>query len=132
MDGNLRAFGGMSLGMCISQLPKIKIKWVVIVSLCITACGLITLMVLPKVFAYFPIINALLGVLIYFAFQTDVKPNWLKQIFIYLGSLSFGMYAFQCVIQVIVFYAAIPASCMFLLIMALSIVSSKYRLPTKN
>jgi len=92
--GWFRAFSAMSLGVLISYLPKIQIKrkWLLLIPL-LLACGF----ALKCLLADFSFIEEEIldlvayPMIIYFTFHFDVHVKALN----YLGSLSFGLYAFQ-------------------------------------
>ncbi len=101
--GYVRAFATISLGMLLAKVPKIEIKqrwliWVLLIPVQI-ACFLVVCFHLGNVewfggFMGVELIldNLLYPALIYLTFNVSVSSRALD----YLGSLSFGLYAFQC------------------------------------
>lgn len=119
--GLFRGFGGVSLGVLLSLIPKINLKtkfinfnWI------ITA----TLFVLIFYFAYVPkenlvseyfLVLLLMPMLIYFTNTLNVN----SKLFNFLGSLSFGLYAYQCIIRVLEFYIPLAQHWLFLILISL-------------
>ena len=116
-----RALGGVSLGALLSYIPKINIKlkkfdlnWI-ITFVCLAV--VIYLAYLPKenlVSEYF-LVFLLMPALIYFTSTLTVDCKF----FNFLGSLSFGFYAYQCVLRVIEFYTPLAQHWLFLILVAL-------------
>ena len=108
--GLFRAIGGISLGVLLSMLPKLKLKIKgfnlnSLISLAIFATT-IYLAYLPKanlnidyimIFACFPS-------LLYFSSQTAELNN---PAFNFLGSLSFGLYAYQCPLALLEYFGLV-------------------------
>lgn len=101
--GYVRAFATISLGMLLAKAPKIEIKkrwliWVLLIPVQI-ACLSVVCFHLGNVEWFggfmgveFILDNLLYPALIYLTFNVNVRSRALN----YLGSLSFGLYAFQC------------------------------------
>lgn len=138
--GRVRAFAGMSLGILLSYIPKINEKyikniWFVLIlvqmaTLCLLLFSnnlwLSNYFILERVAHWF-----LFPMLIYFSFQI----NYHNKIFDYLGSISFGLYAFQCVASCLKVYGVNNVYILFCMIILLSVVESivkKYALNKKR
>ncbi|MDR3318464.1 MAG: acyltransferase family protein [Clostridiales bacterium] len=128
----LRTFSCVALGIFIAQLPKLsgfeKTKRFVFPLFLVVAASVTALMTVqksnPDILNYLLILD--LGLLVYFAFQIELKIPILPQIFIYLGSLSWGMYAFQNVVRVIRdFHSEAGTAWLFFAIIAMCIASSR-------
>ena len=98
-SGYFRAFSAISIGMLITRIPKLKNeKAIPFIGFTISA-----IIVIRMLFCSFTraeeelLIICIYPALIYFAFNIEYK----NKIFDYLGSLSFGLYAFQCVTRLI-------------------------------
>lgn len=121
--GLFRALGGVSLGVIVSFIPKPKFKWqslTLIISLLLFLLVLY-LAYLPKanlVSEYF-LVLLILPALIYFSGATNVK----NKAFVFLGSLSFGLYAYQCVVRVVEIYFPLEMHWLFLLLVCLTLIS---------
>jgi peptidoglycan/LPS O-acetylase OafA/YrhL len=101
--GYVRAAATISLGMLLAKAPKIEIKkrwliWVLLIPVQI-ACLSVVCFHLGNVEWFggfmgveFILDNLLYPALIYLTFNVNVSSRALN----YLGSLSFGLYAFQC------------------------------------
>ena len=97
--GIVRAFMGISLGVLISYIPKIKIKnqnllWIINIPLMILT--FLGLFFGANLFQEKILQLIIYPALIYFTFQINIHNKF----FNYLGALSFGLYAFQCVVRV--------------------------------
>lgn len=95
--GIVRALMGISIGMLLSYIPPLKIKkcfiWMLLIPIQIAIIYILTFgighdMIIEKLLHIF-----LYPLLIYLTFQLEIDNKF----FNYLGSLSFGLYAFQCV-----------------------------------
>lgn len=102
-----RAIGGISLGVLISNIPKLRLKlkglnFNLLISLAIFATT-IYLAFLPKSNLNIDYIMTLLCFpsLLYFSSQTTELNN---PIFNFLGSLSFGLYAYQCILRILEYF----------------------------
>lgn len=96
--GYIRAAMSISLGMMVSKIPPLKLNrpnllWIALVPIQI-------IIILIFVFGNNLLIEEILDLvlyplLIYLTFQLKID----NKLFNYLGSLSFGLYAFQCVVR---------------------------------
>lgn len=122
--GIFRGIGGVSLGVLISFIPKFNLKfksinfnWIITILL----IGLILyLAYLPKydlISEYF-MIFMLIPALIYFTNTLSINCSLLN----FLGSLSFGLYAYQCVLRVLEFYFPLDQYWLFLILIGLVLV----------
>lgn len=118
------AVGGVSLGVLISFIPKINLKtksinfnWIITLAL----LGVVLyLAYLPKenlVSEYF-LVLLLMPMLIYFTNTLSINCR----LFNFLGSLSFGLYAYQCVLRVIEYYIPLAQYWLFLILVGLVLV----------
>ncbi len=116
-----RGLGGVSLGVLISYIPKVNLKtkfvnfnWIITGLL----FGIILyLAYLPKenlISEYF-LVLLLIPMLIYFTNTLNVNCRFLN----FLGSLSFGLYAYQCVLRVLEFYIPLAQHWLFLILIGL-------------
>ncbi|MDR1906577.1 MAG: acyltransferase family protein [Clostridiales bacterium] len=126
----LRAFYCVSCGICVFYLPKIqndlKLKKLIIPLFIFIFLAVIALMALKKNLAMQYILISLFFPLVYLGFQIEIKNPYVKQFFIYLGSLSFGLYMFQNVVRIPEFYGKdIPTLYEFLVILTMSMCFSK-------
>ncbi|MDR1917406.1 MAG: hypothetical protein LBQ05_00255 [Christensenellaceae bacterium] len=124
--GFFQAMGGVASGMFLSKLPKCKKLAPYL--LVVTIIPLIYLMILPTQRILEVIIIVLFCSLIYFSFQVDFSQNWIRKPFIYLGELSFALYALQCVLAVIVYYGITNKSVLFVLLLTMSICANRQAL----
>lgn len=122
--GLFRGLGGVSLGVLISYIPKdnLKIKFVnfnwIITGLLFVI--ILYLSYLPKenlISEYF-LVLLLIPMLIYFTNTLNVNCIFLN----FLGSLSFGLYAYQCVLRVLEFYIHLDQYWLFLILVALVLI----------
>jgi len=122
--GLFRGLGGVSLGVLISFIPKINLKtksinfnWIITFAL----FGVVVFLAyLPKenlVSEYF-LVLLLMPMLIYFTNTLSVDCR----LFNFLGSLSFGLYAYQCVLRVIEYYIPLAQYWLFLILVGLVLV----------
>ena len=119
--GLFRGLGGVSLGVLVSFIPKkdlkikkINLNWIITFILLGTT---IYLAYLPKynfISEYF-LIFLIMPMLIYFTNTLTINSKILN----FLGSLSFGLYAYQCILRVIEFYAPLQQYWFFLILVAL-------------
>ena len=94
--GTIRAFSEMSLGILISYLPmlKFKKKWLLYIPLTVVWVFILKLFLFNFSFLEDEILNFVMyPLLVYFTFNLEVD----NKVFNYLGSLSFGLYAYQSV-----------------------------------
>ena len=119
--GVIRAVMAISLGVLISHIPPLKIKndflkWMIVVPL----------MLLTFIILFYPTNLAIeklahlvvYPMLIYFTFQLTVHNVVLN----YLGSLSFGLYAFQCIVRPIELMGYENVWVMFFIIVILTLL----------
>lgn len=124
--GLFRGFGGVSLGVLISQIPKhnFKIKafdcnWIITF---LVMSIIICLAFLPKdnlISEYF-LVLLFIPMLIYFTNTLRVNSKILN----FLGSLSFGLYAYQCVLRVLEFYIPMTKPLLFVILILLVLLGS--------
>lgn len=98
--GYFRAFSAMSAGILISFLPEIKLKkqWVLIFPLVLVWAAVLKMLVFDFTFIEEEILDLILyPALIYLTFQFSFGNAF----FNYLGSLSFGLYAYQSIPRMI-------------------------------
>lgn len=122
--GLFRGLGGVSLGALISYIPKVNLKtkhinfnWVITI---LTFGLIIYLAYLPKenlISEYF-LVLLLMPILIYFTNTLNVNCKFLS----FLGSLSFGLYAYQCVLRVLEFYLPLEQYWLFLILVSLVLI----------
>lgn len=98
--GIIRGGMGISIGILISYLPSIKTqkRWWLPIPVAVFAAA--SALVLTFYYADEGLVENLLDLviypgLVYFTFQINVSNKFLD----YLGALSFGLYAFQCVVR---------------------------------
>lgn len=97
--GYFRAFSAMSLGILISFLPKLKLKkqWLLWIPLVCVWILILKMFLFNFSFIEDELLNLVLyPALIYLTFQLDIS----NKVFNYLGSLSFGLYAYQSIPRV--------------------------------
>lgn len=119
-----RGLGGVSLGVLISYIPKVSLKtkyinfnWII--------TGLIFgitlyLAYLPKenlISEYF-LVFLLMPMLVYFTNTLNINCSFLN----FLGSLSFGLYAYQCVLRVLEYYVPLAQYWLFLILIGLVLI----------
>lgn len=123
--GFCRGLGGVSLGVLISYIKKINLKLrgfnfgYLIVSILLGV--IIYLAYLPKenlISEYF-LVLLLIPMLIYFTSMLEINSSILN----FLGSLSFGLYAYQCIIRVLEFYWQSATYIFFIILVAISVIS---------
>lgn len=122
--GLFRGLGGVSLGVLISYIPKVNLKtkfvnfnWIITGLLFVI---ILYLSYLPKenlISEYF-LVLLLIPMLIYFTNTLNVNCIFLN----FLGSLSFGLYAYQCVLRVLEFYIPLAQYLLFLILVALVLI----------
>ena len=122
--GLFRGLGGVCIGALVSQIPKINFKlkkfdfnWLITFLLFATV---VVLAFLPKtnmISEYF-LVFLLFPMLIYFTSTLSFSCKLLN----FLGSLSFGLYAYQCVLRVLEFYVALKQLWLFLILIGLVLV----------
>jgi len=122
--GLFRGLGGVSLGVLVSYIPKINLKtkfinfnWIITGLLFGT---ILYLAYLPKenlISEYF-LVLLLMPMLIYFTSTLNINCKFLN----FLGSLSFGLYAYQCVLRVLEFYIPLAQHWLFLMLIGLVLI----------
>lgn len=122
--GLFRGLGGVSLGVLISYIPKVNLKTKYInfnwIATGILFGIIIYLSYLPKenlISEYF-LVFLLIPMLIYFTNTLKVNCSFLN----FLGSLSFGLYAYQCVLRVLEFYVPLAQYWLFLILIGLVLI----------
>ena len=122
--GLFRGFGGVCLGVLVSQIPKINLKiksfdfnWIITGLL----FGIVLyLAYLPKenLVSEYCLVLLLMPMLIYFTNTLNVNCKFLS----FLGSLSFGLYAYQCVLRVFEIYVPLEQHWLFLMLIAMVLI----------
>ena len=124
--GVARGIGAVSLGVLLSYIPKISLK---IKALNINAIITASLFFCVLFLAYLPKNNLIceyllvfifIPLLIYFTSTTNVKCK----LFDFLGSLSFAIYAYQCVLRIIRMTSSIPRA-WYLVILIVLVTADK-------
>ena len=119
--GVVRAAMGRSLGMLISYIPKLQIKkkfliWLILIPIQI---AILAILIFGNNLLIEEILDLILyPALIYFTFQLDID----NKVFNYLGALSFGLYAFQCVTRPLEELGLTNIWILFIIIVALSVI----------
>lgn len=122
--GLFRGLGGVSLGVLISYIPKVNLKtkninfnWIITI---FTFCLIIYLAYLPKenLISEYLLVLLLMPMLIYFTNTLNVNCKF----FNFLGSLSFGLYSYQCVLRVLEFYLFLEQYWLFLILVSLVLI----------
>lgn len=121
--GIIRGGMGISIGILLSYIPNVKTKsrwWLSIPFLIFASLGCY---VLTFQLANTGITEHILDIiiypaLIYFSFQLNVHNTFLS----YLGALSFGLYAFQCVVRPLELLGILDAAGCFTVIVALTLI----------
>jgi peptidoglycan/LPS O-acetylase OafA/YrhL len=124
--GDVRAAMGISLGILISYIPKLNIKKKGLIWLFLAPIQIIVILILifGNNFMMEKVLDLILyPLLIYFTFQLDAR----NKIFDYLGSLSFGLYAFQCVVRPLPFFGINNTWILFGIIVMLSILEDSLK-----
>lgn len=119
--GLFRAGMAISLGMLISQIPPLKLKnknilWIILIPIQIIIC-------LIFIFGNNLLLEEILDLILYPALiYLTFQINYEIKMFNYLGSLSFGLYAFQCVVRPLEVFGLSNVWIMFGIILTLSII----------
>lgn len=106
----IRSASAVSLGMLIAQLPRLKFKfkilvWIMLLPVLMGVLYIVICRLAEDSIGYEALLDLVLyPLLIYITFNIDVHVP----IFNYLGSLSFGLYAFQCTARLIA-YMGVPS-----------------------
>ena len=124
--GYIRAAMGISLGMLISYLPKIKLNhqkllWIALIPIQLAVLAIF-------LFGNNLLIEEILDLvlypaLIYLSFQLPVQ----NKVFNYLGALSFGLYAFQAVTRMLRELGVTNLWTLFIIIVILSIAEDLFK-----
>jgi peptidoglycan/LPS O-acetylase OafA/YrhL len=119
--GVVRACMGISLGILISYIPNLKIKKKGLIWLALVPVQILVLLIL--VFGNNLLMEKVLDLilypaLIYLSFQLNISNKVLN----YLGSLSFGLYAFQCVVRPFELLGLSNLWVMFLIVVVLAVM----------
>ena len=120
--GYLRAFSTMSLGILISYIPSIKLKkqWLFIIPVVVLFGYVLRILLFDFTFIEEEILDLLIyPALIYFTFQLPIHNKVLN----YLGALSFGLYAYQAVPQLLWVYNIGNAWIYFFIIVGLTVLT---------
>lgn len=117
----IRSLEGVSLGVVFSLVPKVHFRvkrfdfnWIIALSL----FGLtIYLAYLPKSNSISEclLVGIIMPLLVYFTDTLEINCTALS----FLGSLSFGLYAYQCVLRVLICYISLERYWLFLILIAL-------------
>lgn len=123
-EAELRAIGGVSLGVLLSYIPKIKLKvkrfdfnWLITAVLCALTV-LLAFLPKPNMICEYLLIFLLMPALIYFTNNLEVNCKFLN----FLGSISFGLYAYQCVIRVLNYYVPLERYWLFMILVGLVLI----------
>jgi peptidoglycan/LPS O-acetylase OafA/YrhL len=134
-NGLMRAFGGVSLGILVSFVPafklKLKNKFNLLTRLCLSVavCAVIAMMIIPKRYDWQDfILVALFAAILYFAFQADI-PKYkalgiVRNCFLYLGSLAFGLYALQCPLRILQYYGLAETTVLFAVLVTTAVLAN--------
>ena len=120
--GYFRAFSGISLGILISHIPEIEMKrkWILLLPLTLAFTFVLRMLLFDFSFIEEEILSLLIyPVLIYLAFQINFNNKALD----YLGSLSFGLYAYQNVTAMISIWGLTTRWFLFLILLGLTIIT---------
>ncbi len=120
--GYFRAFSSISLGVLISHIPllEIKRKWILVFPLVVMFLFVLGMLLFNFTFVEEEILDILIyPALIYFAFQINFNNIVLD----YLGSLSFGLYAYQNVTAMIRIWGLTNKWFLFLILLGLTIIT---------
>ncbi|MBR3864453.1 MAG: hypothetical protein IKJ19_05020 [Clostridia bacterium] len=132
--GVARGFGAVSMGVLLSYIPKIELKigklnfnWIITA---LVFVAVVYLAYIPKAdltYEYI-LIFALMPTLIYFTSTLKVQSKFLN----FLGSLSFGLYAYQCILRVIRMLYSLPQFGLFLILICLILADKCLKLMRKQ
>lgn len=129
--GWFRSFGSISVGILLSYLPPLSDKlkkyiWVILVPVMI---AVIAALVFPcPLWGEIILNNLLYPSLIYLSFQTEVSSKVMN----YLGSLSFGLYAFQSVARCAKLWGVSNLWTLFIIILIPTLIDSWVKILIKN
>jgi peptidoglycan/LPS O-acetylase OafA/YrhL len=107
-DGYMRGFSGIAFGVLLSFIPELNLKYKRFhfnrLFFILSAGAAAVLLFVPKNIYLQAAIIPCFASLIYFGFQVDIPQTsplfFIRNGMLYLGSLSWGLYALQCVIRV--------------------------------
>ncbi len=119
--GIIRALAAISLGMLVTKIPKINNKIIVSLGFALSSAAALRMLLFNFVFIEEEILNIIVyPALVYFTFQIPFS----NKAFNYLGSISFGLYAYQSIPRLInqLGYANVWLD--FIIIVACSILTS--------
>ena len=125
----VRSAATISLGILLKQIPKIKIKfkvfwWILLIPILALVYWIVKHYIVEIIwFNWFRGIEAILDliiypIIIYITFQIDFN----SRIFNYLGALSFGIYAYQCVGRMLLGFGVDNRYLVFWIIIALAVI----------
>ncbi len=128
--GIFRCFGGISLGILLSIVPKIVIpnkniqKFVVYAGAVISLTACVILASAPDKTLLLKLILCFVSfsLLIFFCSQIVVKSTVTNKILCFCGSLSFGFYAYQCVLRVLRFYNLTNTTILFCILIVITLL----------
>ena len=124
--GVFRGLGALSLGVLASMIPKISLKvkrfnfnWLITILLMVIIALLAFLPKEDLVSEYF-LVLLLMPALVYFTSTLKVNVKF----FNFLGSLSFALYSYQCVLRVLKCYFQLESYWFFLILIGLVAVDT--------
>ncbi len=123
--GFCRGLGGVSLGVLISYIKKIEFKrgsfnfGYIIVAALICIIGYLAYLPKQNLISEYFLVLLLIPMLIYFTSTLKINSRILN----FIGSLSFGLYAYQCILRVWEFYWQPDKYVFFIILVAISVVS---------
>lgn len=129
LDGEISFFGYMwyiSIGIMLSYIPKytLKIKKFNLnyIIVAINFAIIFYLAYLPKanLISEYSLVFLLLPALIYFTSTVTVNSGILN----FLGSMSFGLYAYQCILRVFELYITTEKWVMFCILLTITLIDS--------
>lgn len=123
--GFCRGLGGVSLGVLISYVKKIEFKLrsfnfgYVIVAILFAVIAYLAYLPKQNLISEYFLVLLLIPMLIYFT--NTLKIN--SRIMNFIGSLSFGLYAYQCILRVLERYWQLDSYIFFIILLVISVVS---------
>lgn len=122
--GIFRALGGISIGILFSYIKKIDLKYkninfnLIITLLIFFIILLLAYLPKPNFISEYFLIFLLMPLLIYFTNTLNINCSFLN----FLGSLSFGLYAYQCVLRVIEAYFPLEQYLLFIILISIVLI----------
>lgn len=121
--GFFRGLGGVSLGVLVSLVPKCELKlkkfnfnWLIAGAIFLTILFLAYQDKTNLISEYF-LVLLLIPALIYFSNTLSLHSKVLN----FLGSIAFGLYAYQCILRVIDWYVPLEKYYMFIILVAFTL-----------